>query len=50
MESGMKKDNLCGYNKSLQPFANRLRKETTKAEACFWKYVLCAGRMQGYQF
>ena len=43
-------DTLCGYNKSLQPFANKLRKEMTKAEACLWKYVLRAGQMKGYQF
>ncbi len=30
------------YNKNLQPYANRLRKEMTKAEACLWKYVLRA--------
>jgi very-short-patch-repair endonuclease len=49
---GMKadKDNLCGYNKRLQPFANKLRKDMTKAEACLWKYVLRAGQMKGYQF
>ncbi len=47
---GMKKDNLCDYNRSLQPFANKLRKEMTKAEACLWKYVLRAGQMQGYKF
>jgi very-short-patch-repair endonuclease len=46
----MKQNNLCGYNKSLQPFANKLRKEMTKAEACLWKYVLRARQMQGYQF
>ncbi len=46
----MKQDNLCGYNKSLQPFANKLRKEMTKSEACLWKYVLRARQMQGYQF
>ena len=44
------KDNLCSYNKSLQPFARKLRKEMTKAEACLWKYVLRAGQMNGYQF
>ena len=44
------KDNLCDYNKSLQPFANKLRKEMTKAEACLWKYVLRARQMNGYQF
>jgi very-short-patch-repair endonuclease len=38
------------YNKSLQPYANRLRKEMTKAEACLWKYVLRAGTMKGYPF
>ena len=38
------------YNKNLQPYANRLRKEMTKAEACLWKYVLRAGKMKGYQF
>ncbi len=43
-------DKLCSYNKSLQPFANRLRKEMTKAEACLWKYVLRARQMKGYQF
>jgi very-short-patch-repair endonuclease len=43
-------DNLFGYNERLQPFANKLRKEMTKAEACLWKYVLRAGQMKGYQF
>ena len=38
------------YNKILQPYANRLRKEMTKAEACLWKYVLRAGKMKGYPF
>ena len=38
------------YNKNLQPFANRLRKEMTKAESCLWKYVLRAGKMKGFQF
>ncbi len=38
------------YNKNLQPYANRLRKEMTKAEACLWKYVLRAGLMKGYTF
>ena len=42
-------DNLH-YNKNLQPYANRLRKEMTKAEACLWKYVLRAGKMKGFQF
>lgn len=34
------------YNKNLQPNANRLRKELTKAEACLWKYVLRAGKLK----
>jgi len=38
------------YNKRLQPFANRLRKNMTKGEACLWKYVLRARNMQGYTF
>jgi len=42
--------NNYGYNKNLQPLANKLRKEMTKAEACLWKYVLKANQMKGYQF
>ena len=42
--------NNLNYNKNLQPYANRLRKEMTKAEACLWKYVLRAGKMKGFQF
>ena len=38
------------YNKNLQPFANRLRKEMTKAEACLRKYILKAKQLRGYQF
>ena len=38
------------YSKNLQPNANRLRKEMTKAEACLWKYVLRAKKMKGFQF
>jgi len=41
---------LHGYNKSLQPFANKLRKEMTKAEVCLWKYILRGRMMKGYQF
>jgi very-short-patch-repair endonuclease len=44
------KSNFLGYNKRLQPFANTLRKEMTKAEACLWKYVLRARQMKGYEF
>lgn len=38
------------YNKILQPYANKLRKDMTKAEACLWKYVLRARKLEGYQF
>ena len=38
------------YNKTLQPYANALRKRMTKAEACLWKYVLRARSLKGYQF
>ena len=38
------------YNKTLQPHANRLRKEMTKAEACLWKYILRAGQLKGFRF
>jgi very-short-patch-repair endonuclease len=38
------------YNPNLQPFANKLRKDMTKAEASLWKYVLSARQMKGYQF
>ena len=44
------KDNLFSYNKNLQPLANELRKEMTKAEACLWKYVLRSGQMNSYKF
>ncbi len=42
------------YNKNLQPFANKLRKEMIPiaigTEACLWKYVLRARQLKGYQF
>jgi len=38
------------YNTNLQPFANALRKDMTKAEACLWKYALRAGMRKGYGF
>jgi len=44
------KDNFYGYNSKLQPYANRLRKTMTKAEACLWKYLLRAKQMKGYGF
>jgi very-short-patch-repair endonuclease len=43
-------NNFYSYNKQLKPFANKLRKDMTKAEACLWKYVLRAGQMKGFQF
>lgn len=43
------KDNHLLYNKNLQPFANKNRKQMTKAEACLWKYALKAKQM-GYTF
>lgn len=49
MEPASPKNNYH-YNKRLQPFANRLRKNATKGEACLWKYVLRAGNMKGYTF
>ena len=44
------KHNNHFYNKNLQPYANRLRKEMTKAEACLLKYVLRTGKMKNFQF
>lgn len=44
------KTNHYAYNKKLQPLANKLRKEMTKAEACLWKYALRAGKIKEYQF
>ncbi|HMR83616.1 MAG TPA: endonuclease domain-containing protein [Niabella sp.] len=38
------------YNKALRPYASRLRKEMTKAEACLWKYILRARQLKGYSF
>ena len=42
-------DNL-GYNKKLKSFANGLRHNMTKAEACLWKYALGNRQMMGLQF
>jgi very-short-patch-repair endonuclease len=49
MEQANPKNNLH-YNKNLQPFANKLRKDMTKAEACLWKYALRAGKLANWQF
>ena len=44
------KSNNYHYNKKLQHYANELRHNMTKAEACLWKYVLRAGQLHGYKF
>ena len=33
------------YNKDLQPFANKMRHNMTKAEACLWRYALRASSL-----
>jgi very-short-patch-repair endonuclease len=38
------------YNLKLKPYANNLRKDMTKSEACLWKYVLRNSEMKGYVF
>jgi very-short-patch-repair endonuclease len=43
-------ENNYAYNKNLQAFARENRNNSTKAEACLWKYVLRAGLMKGYGF
>lgn len=44
------KQNHYAYNSRLQPFANRMRNNGTKAEACLWKFALRAGMRKGYGF
>ena len=44
------KANNFHYNKKLQPYANSLRKQMTKAEACLWKYALRNKMLKEYQF
>ncbi len=44
------KSNNYHYNKKLKVFANTLRNNGTKAEACLWKYVLRAGKLRKYKF
>src|SRR5689334_17372862 len=46
----MKKHSNNLYNKRLRPFANSLRKNLTKSEACLWKYALRNRQMKGYPF
>jgi len=43
-------NNNWHYNKKLQPFASKLRKNMTKAEACLWKYALKSGKLSNWQF
>lgn len=44
------KANYYAYNTRLQKYANQLRHNMTKAEACLWKYVLKNKQIKGYQF
>lgn len=46
----MSSNNNLYYNKRLQLYANQLRNDGTKAEACLWKYVLRAKQLKGFQF
>ena len=43
-------ENNYHYNPELKNFANSLRKNMTKAEACAWKYLFSRRNMKGYQF
>ncbi len=43
-------NNNWHYNKNLKDFANKLRKDMTKAEACLWKYALRAGKLSNWKF
>ena len=49
MELASPKNNYH-YNSQLKSFANNLRQNMTKAEACIWKYLLKGRQMKGYQF
>ena len=44
------KNNLWHYNYNLKHFANKNRKDMTKAEACIWKYLLSGKQMMGFSF
>ena len=44
------KSNNYHYNKNLSDFAKELRNNGTKSEACLWKYVLRAGKLEKYKF
>ncbi len=49
-EQSATKENHYSYNKNLQPFARVNRNRATKSEARLWKYILRAGKMNGYCF
>lgn len=38
------------YNKNLRLFANKLRNNGTKSEACIWKYLLKSSKLRNYKF
>jgi very-short-patch-repair endonuclease len=38
------------YNKNLKEYASENRNDSTKAEACMWKFVLSSKKMKGYSF
>lgn len=44
------KSNYWGYNKSLQPIANKLRHTMTRAEVVLWVELLRASQMMDYPF
>ena len=44
------KSNNHHYNPRLKQHARKLRNDGTKAEACLWKYVLRAGKLNGFKF
>ena len=50
MKSQASKTNNYHYNPKLKDHARELRNNSTKAEACLWKYVLRAGNLKGYKF
>lgn len=43
-------ENNWHYNRTLQPYARKLRMDMTKAEVCLWKYALKAGKLSNWQF
>lgn len=46
----MEEKNNLYYSKYLKTNASALRKVMTKAEACLWKYLLKARKLDGYSF